>query len=262
MKVLDHDNQDSSYILRTEEESMISIAICDDDSRMRSYLEIELRKSMGYFGEKSYIEIFSNAQACLQQLKEKKFDLLLLDIEMPQMSGFSLAKRIQEKRGFPEISIIFVSAYENLVFDSYNYDALWFVRKKNLEVDLKKAIKKYLDYIYYAQLSFLVKNKTDAFKILYQDIFYFESNVHDIFIKTVDCTYQMGGSLKNLEREMAPNQFIRIHKSFLANIRHIYAINKDTITLTDNSMIPLSKERRAKVKKIFFERGDDHIMGK
>lgn len=232
---------------------MISIAICDDELNMRACLKKELEKVMENLGESIQIEEFSGAQAFCARLKKKNFDLLLLDIEMPNMDGFSLAKELQKSKA--EITIIFVSSHENLVFDTYEYDAFWFVRKRTLEADLQRAIKKYLDRAYYDQQSFLVKIKSDSFKIFYKDIFYFESNGHDILVKTENTVYKVGGSLKKLEEEIASNQFIRIHKSFLVNIKYIYAINSDTVTLTDKSTIPLSKERRAAVRKIFFSKG-------
>ncbi len=237
---------------------MISIAICDDDSNMRSCLKLQTERFMESFGEKIYIEDFSDAQICLEQLYKKNFNLLLLDIEMPNMNGFSMAKEI--KKNLSEITIVFVSSHENLVFDSYEFDALWFVRKRILEMDLNRAFRKYMDCIYYDQLSFVVKNKTESYKILYKNVLYFESCGHDIFIKTMRCTYKMGGSLRRLEEELKRKQFARIHKSFLVNVSHIYSINVDTITLADKSTIPLSKERRAEVRKKFFSRGE-HIMG-
>ena len=112
-----------------------------------------------------------------------------------------------------------------------------------------------MDRVYYERKDFIVKVKSDSFKILYKDIFYFESYGHDILIKTESNTYKMGGSLKKLEEEIAQHQFIRIHKSFLVNIKYIYSINSDTVTLTDKSTIPLSKERRAAVRKIYFSKG-------
>ena len=229
---------------------MISIAICDDELNMRACLKKELEKVMESFGESIQIEDFSGAQDFYARLTKKIFDLLFLDIEMPNINGFSLAKELQKSKA--EITIIFVSSHENLVFDTYEYEAFWFVRKRTLESDLKKAIKKYLDRVYYERKDFIVKVKSDSFKILYKDIFYFESYGHDILIKTESNTYKMGGSLKKLEEEIAQHQFIRIHKSFLVNIKYIYSINSDTVTLTDKSTIPLSKERRAAVRKIYF----------
>ena len=80
-------------------------------------------------------------------------------------------------------------------------------------------------------------------------------NATMITIKTADRTYSMCGSLKKLEEELTPYQFIRVHKSFLVNMKQINVIHNDKIILTDNSSVLLSKSRRAEVRKLYFRGG-------
>lgn len=236
---------------------MISIAICDDDDHIRSLLKTETLKMMENCGEKFSVDSFSDPEACFFHLQKNNVDLLFLDIEMPGMDGFSLAKKIQKSN--PELSLIFVSSHENMVFDSYEYDALWFVRKSKLMADLDKAVKKFLERIIYNHLCYVVRDNTNTCKLLYKDILYFECNAHTISVRTTVCTHKMTGSLKKLEEELRPGQFARVHKSFLVNLKHIYTINSDTITLSDGSRVPLSKERRSEVRKIYFNEGEQNM---
>lgn len=92
-------------------------------------------------GEEADIEDFSDGQTCLSQLRNRNFNILFLDIEMPGMDGFSMAGKMQ--KSYPNIVLIFVSSHESLVFQSYEYDTFWFMRKSALIADLKKAIDKY-----------------------------------------------------------------------------------------------------------------------
>ena len=237
---------------------MISIAVCDDDSNIRSLIKNETVRILESCGEHSTVVDFPDACTCFRQLQSNCIDLLFLDIEMPDMDGFALAKELQNSG--QDISIIFVSSHENLVFDSYEYDALWFVRKSSLAADLDRAVRKFLECSVYNQLYFVVRDNTSICKLYYKEILYFECNAHIISVRTTTRTYKITGSLKKLEEELEQDQFVRVHKSFLVNLRHIYAINSDTVTLSDRSSIPLSKERRSEVRKIFFSRGEQ-IMG-
>ena len=73
---------------------------------------------------------------------EEAFDLLLLDIEMLDLDGFKLAEKIcMNPHSF---YLIFVSAHESFVFDASEYMPLWFVRKSNLEWDMFRAVRKYM----------------------------------------------------------------------------------------------------------------------
>ncbi|WP_321016480.1 LytR/AlgR family response regulator transcription factor, partial [Hungatella effluvii] len=194
---------------------MISIAICDDDNDFRLLLRDAVYKMIESHGEQAVIEDFSDGQTCLSQLGSRKFNILFLDIEMPGMDGFSMAGKMQ--KSYPNIVLIFVSSHESLVFQSYEYDTFWFMRKSALITDLKKAIDKYFARIVYNELYYVV----NAQKVYYKDILYIECNGHLITIKTADRTYSMCGSLKKLEEELTPYQFIRVHKSFLVNMKQI-----------------------------------------
>lgn len=88
-------------------------------------------------GEQAVIEDFSDGQTCLSQLGSRKFNILFLDIEMPGVDGFSMAGKMQ--KSYPNIVLIFVSSHESLVFQSYEYDTFWFMRKSALITDLKKS---------------------------------------------------------------------------------------------------------------------------
>ena len=228
---------------------MISIAICDDDNDFRLLLRDAVYKMIESHGEDADIEDFSDGQTCLSQLGSRKFNILFLDIEMPGMDGFSMAGKMQ--KSYPNIVLIFVSSHESLVFQSYEYDTFWFMRKSALITDLKKAIDKYFARIVYNELYYVV----NAQKVYYKDILYIECNGHLITIKTADRTYSMCGSLKKLEEELTPYQFIRVHKSFLVNMKQINVMHNDKIILTDNSSVLLSKSRRAEVRKLYFRGG-------
>ena len=224
---------------------MKRIMIVEDETAIREFEAINLKR-VGY----TVVEAGSGEEALeIYDSDSEGFDIALLDISMPGMDGFSMAGKMQ--KSYPNIVLIFVSSHESLVFQSYEYDTFWFMRKSALITDLKKAIDKYFARIVYNELYYVV----NAQKVYYKDILYIECNGHLITIKTADRTYSMCGSLKKLEEELTPYQFIRVHKSFLVNMKQINVIHNDKIILTDNSSVLLSKSRRAEVRKLYFRGG-------
>ena len=94
-----------------------------------------------HIGKIDFLTIVGECEDAIQlnnMLNSVQADLLFLDIEMPGMDGFSMAGKMQ--KSYPNIVLIFVSSHESLVFQSYEYDRFWFMRKSALIADLKKAI--------------------------------------------------------------------------------------------------------------------------
>lgn len=66
--------------------------------------------------------------------KNRTFDLVFIDWEMPEVDGFDLAQRLYMENS--EIKLAFVSNHENMVFEAYEYTPFWFVRKRCIEKDM------------------------------------------------------------------------------------------------------------------------------
>lgn len=103
---------------------------------------------------------------------KEHFDLVMLDIEMPGMNGFQLAKRIGMERGTP--CLIFVSAHESFVFDAQAFMPLWFVRKSMLGRDMYKALQKYVELTVFKKACCMLKGGP----VYIRDIMYIECSGH------------------------------------------------------------------------------------
>ena len=97
------------------------IAICDDNVKIHSRLEEEVQKIADEMKVNMEVTCFSDGESLLDVIKENEneFDILLLDVDMPEVSGLEVAKILREMES--NVMIIFVSAYENYVFDSIKY---------------------------------------------------------------------------------------------------------------------------------------------
>ncbi|MCM1193508.1 MAG: response regulator [Butyrivibrio sp.] len=119
------------------EKRVCKVGICDDRAEDIERINAALIKGLKEIGQplKLLYRSFQSGGELYEAACRDSFDLLFLDIEMPGMNGFELAEKLC--RECPGTYLVFVSAYENLVFNVFEYDSIWFVRKGNLEEELK-----------------------------------------------------------------------------------------------------------------------------
>ena len=108
------------------------VAVCDDDIEFARCFSGRIQDAFAAMGVKAQIECFEDGETCCQAVKKREYDLIFMDIEMDSMNGFDAARQIcfyKERRELPYL--IFVSAHESMVFDSYEFEPLWFLCKNS-----------------------------------------------------------------------------------------------------------------------------------
>lgn len=219
---------------------MIRCAIIDDES-----WSLDLLKS--YIAKVSYFELAfatSNPLEALNLLAQQQVDLLFLDIQMPEMTGFQLIPLLNIK-----IPIIITSAYPEYAIDGYNFHVIDYLLKP-IELDrFLKAVTKFNDLFSFEKkapqkngnrsgLNPFIFIKTDGrlCKINVADILYVEAKRDYISIHTVSENLISLDSLNNLENLLANNGFIRIHKSYLIAINKINFVEGNRVYIKDKSL--------------------------
>lgn len=246
---------------------MIRIAVVDDEITFVHEIEQQLSdflkgKSIGF-----QINPYTEPAAFLSDHTQNAFDLIYLDIDMPEISGIDLASEIRKKS--TETCIIFVSSYSHFVFDTFQYAPYRFIRKEKISPELIQSIQSYCDDVYQKKqyFSFQLANK-EVYSACVIKFMYFYSLRHDVFFvtesgkskKLANRVYTMDG----LEQKMESFGFIRIHKSYLVNYRYIYQILEREVVLMPfhngkTERLPLSARRIVETKMKFQQltRGED-----
>lgn len=166
---------------------MIDIAFCDDSSEYRAVFDKELRlccEKVFAGALKNQIEPgFESASSVLEHIKDSPIDLLFLDVDMPGMSGFELAKVLLSKH--KQILIVFMSAFDNFVYNSFEYYPFAFLRKECMKAELPAVLRRVLDKV--TQPDRIIELPTTAEKIRIDtvDILYAESERNYLHIRTV-----------------------------------------------------------------------------
>jgi len=212
--------------------------------------EIMARKSLEKLCEKSndlnLIESFETAELAKQYLEESNVDLLLLDIEMPGMSGIELLDNI------PYIpQVIFTTSNKEYAYDAYEYDVTDFLKKPITQARFLKAIEKAIDRnrrlnsiaISSAEHEMYVKADKKYIRIPVDSIQYFE-NVGD-YVKVVSDigAHVIYGSLKSIDQRITHPRFLKVHRSFIVNLGRVVDIEDNTLVI-DQKVIPISRAHK------------------
>ena len=153
-----------------------------------------------------------------------------LDIQMGQMNGIEVAKRLRES-GYQGI-IVFLTAFREYVFRGYEVRALNYLLKPVKENTLFLCLDEIAKEL--SNNTYIYRNKQEIVSIPYADILTFSSRLHYVDILTVDgkCYEQMSTLNKIIVH--LPSEFIRTHRSYIVNMAHIYRITSGTIELSNH----------------------------
>ena len=162
------------------------------------------------------------------------------DIDLKDLNGINIIKRLQ--RNTVDYPIIYVSSRQELVFSSLTTQPFYFVRKQNLEDDLKELFK--LLNIYYKKTIKMITfdyygRKTSIFL---KDIHYITSFGHDISIVCDQETYTYRSSLKDALKLIDSPVVVQVHRSYAVSMMYIKEVDKNNIILKDETCITLGKK--------------------
>lgn len=215
------------------------IAICDDDPKQIDYLQelvaIWAKKNSHVIEVKTY----SGAQPFLFDYEEEKdFDILLLDIEMPEINGIALAKKVRKKSA--AVQIIFITGFYEYFSDGFDVSALHYLIKPVEERKLWPVLDKAVSNLNYRQRSVLITTPDGSYKIPLADILYVEAENVYIAVHTASEVYRTRMALAKFAQQL-DETFFKAHRSFVVSLKYIKKITRAEITMTNGDAIPLSR---------------------
>lgn len=230
---------------------MVRFAVCDSEQETVDCIINELRI---YFPSECNIMAYSDSANLLSDHYQNHYDAIFLEVAIPGLNGMEIAEKIRENDR--RVNIIFVSEQNDLAYKGYVYGAFRFVRKSNLDQDLREAAISLNQVLCFQNERIVFKTDNKDITIAAKDIKFFEADGHFINITHNDGTIRIYGTLKDYEERMKSIGFIRIHKGFLVNFRYISSTDSKTVTLTCGTRLPLSRKRVDETKtkiKLFQE---------
>lgn len=233
---------------KTKGGSFLNIIICDDIKRDRVRLKRLLQQYEINHNIKFVItEFHSGEELCTTLSCVQNSQIIFLDINMAEMDGLKTA--VQIKKQNPQIHIVLVTAFLNYALDGYKVKASRFLLKDDLEKTITECMDDLLAEIYRNKRTLVFSFVEGEKKLRIEDIIYIETYKHKNFFHTKTGVFSIYQKLDEIEMNLKEFGFLRIHKSFLVNMRHIQKISSYIMTLKDGRELSVPKARYPFVKQ-------------
>lgn len=229
----------------------ISCIIVDDDETSRFILTNLIKKK----GSLNLIKTCSNAVEARETIEKNEVELMFLDIEMPYENGVDMLERLEHT---PEV--IFITAQTKHAIKAFEFDAIDYIVKpidlERLSSAVDKAKRRIFGNVNQDQIDsedeeyILIKRNRETQKVFYRNIGYIEGSSSYITYCTTEGKITTTGILKQIEETLNPEVFVRVHRSYLVNIKKVTKLNSQEVTII-NATLPLSRKYKKDVKEIF-----------
>ncbi len=213
---------------------MLKIAICDDEIIFAEDVKILLENSFKNLEIDIDCSTFSDGNELIKNVLKYNYDVIFLDIELKSSNGLDIAKelRLRNYKGF----IIFVTLYSEFLPEGYKVQAFWYILKQNLENELKECI--------HTLLSKIIRIKIDNIDVNLSEILYIESYNHKLKFHLVSGEkLECWKKLNDVEEMVNSDQLIRVHQSYMINMRYFKKMIKYKVILIGDIEIPIPRKK-------------------
>lgn len=223
------------------------VAIIDDDKEFMLRIQISLQNICKKIGVSPSIDTYSDGKVFAEHIGE--YELVLLDIEMPQFSGLDICARINNERKGEFPYVIFVSNKDNLVFNALRLMPYSFIRKNDLDFDLEPRILTLYKRIESEKSVYTIKDGYDDINLEIPDIIYLEKYKNYVLFHTINGIYKERGKIDTKEQELSDLGFVRINVGCIVNIRYVVRISNNQLCLKDHTILSISRPYTKCVRK-------------
>lgn len=229
---------------------LIKIAICDDEEKAVSLHEQIVRDSLQMCGIGYEITTYTQSRNLLYDITDDSFfyDLILLDIEMPGISGMEISRQI--KSFLPNVRIIFVTSHTEYAIDAFELSIFRYVPKNNLKNKLATAVADAAKLINLeAGREYTIQTSKHMEKIPYKDIYYIQRDGKNASIVSSAGTSKVRKSLQQVFNELNTPEFIFIDRGYIVNIIQIMKVSDGMAVLKNGKQLPISRSHLQEVKQ-------------
>lgn len=228
---------------------MLRIAVLDDQQEYIEKIKMITQKSMFKLGYQYSIQGYINPVQLIDDLEDnKQYDIFLLDVDLPGLSGIEVAQHIRKTEVYS--AIIYITNYVEYAIQGYEVNAFRYISKCTLDSKLPEAYEALCQYIVDLKANFyIIKKNYQIERILYQEIYYLEkAGKYVLIVHKRGCSKVRKTLTELFEEFQNVASFIIIDRSYIVNMMHIISLKNCKIFLRDGSVLPISKNRLIQVK--------------
>lgn len=240
----------------------MNIAICDDNPQELAAL-VQLLTEYAKTRENISFTAYTNATDLLSQIKNQDYDLLLLDILMPGLTGLAAAEEI--RRYNEKVEILFLTSSQEYAVDSYRVRAYYYLIKPANKQDLFPLLDRLYNRFQAQDECLHLKNSQRILSLPFHRIEVVEVINKTLFFHLSDGSdFQMRCPLSDCEKQLLSRpEFTKTHRSYLVNLQHMQELGNSEFISTSGRHIPVARGQHKAVREAYINylfssaKGDD-----
>lgn len=224
------------------------IAIVDDEKEWRECTRLNVKEY--YTDIPVEIDTYSSGKEFLE--KEEIYDIVLMDIEMPEKDGF---ETIADYRVINDSCVaIILTTHTELSNKGYLVNAFRYIDKTNMKAELDEAFRSAKKVLESNNTVSLEALKIGNIKLVIKDILFIETIKRNVLVHTSDNEYECYNNISDLEQELNKYGFYRSHRSFLVNLDKVKKFDRRCIYFAGDKKAFLSSRKYTDMKNKYVER--------
>ena len=204
------------------------------------------------------IENYLTGEALCSDFSQTHYDLIFLDIELTGINGVNAGQILRQQS--QEVQIVYVSSKEAYAMQLFQNRPFDFLVKPITQKRLNTLLDTYFKVFPIAERYFTYTADRRKQQIAVSEILYFESLRKQLRIMTDTGEIMIYAKLTDILNDPFSGRFLRIHQSFLVNIRHIEEFRYGEITLTNGTVLPISRSYQDTVRDFLMRREQERML--
>ena len=221
---------------------MLQIAIIEDEERYAQELDAFIRRYAEETSRQIRITHYRDGEDLIEDYSGR-FDILLMDIQMQFMDGMTAAEKIRERD--QQVQIIFITNRNDYAIRGYEVDALDYVLKPVSYFIFAQKLNKAMSRIEgRTGASLAISTKNGVRRIRTEELYYVESDAHNLIYHTKNGEFVTRGRLRDAEKNLEGKGFFRSNKCYLVNLQCVDGISDGCCEIGGEKLL-ISRARRS-----------------
>ena len=232
---------------------MIHIAVCEDEELQADYLKALLDRWQKLSGSRALVDVYNSAEQFLFEAEERPpYDLLLLDIQMGEMNGMELARKVRGKD--KRVKIVFLTGVADYAIEGYGVGAEQYLLKPVKEPEFFALLDRLSEEAAREKPEYFVFEANGRVnRVLLGEILYAEADGHYVVLTAVDGekAWRWKAVFSDVAAELSGKGFFLLRRGLCVNISRITQIGKTECELENGEFLPVSKGKYQALNEAF-----------
>lgn len=226
---------------------MITIAICDDVQKDLDTIETQIRKINPFDGQ-FRLDVFSSGEALLSSPR-RPYDMVVLDVQMPEMSGYTTAQKLRETD--QRTVLAFLTGVAAPTVEVFRVTPFRYLMKQMEEAELQEELLACFHEVERTNRFVTLQSGGDLLRLPVSSILYLMIQGRSVDIVTDKGRYSIKAKIADMYSLLAPHGFGYCHKSYLCNFSRVMSVSAGSVIMENGDILPVSQPKSKSFKSEF-----------